>query len=214
MPTGVIGSMRSRWNGCNSSTVDAELFFRNATPIACGPAFTGQANLEALLEIVAGGGRIEVVGQLVVLAAEALEPDALPVERDFEVVRHFEPANDVDRLPIQLRADDVLAVDREGVADQHAAARADRQAFDVIVLRQIAAHAKRLLRRRDLRIADGQAGDLPRRRQIALHQRRRHAEHVRDVVESVRFFVRAAEATRRRRRARANRGSRCHTPSG
>ena len=73
--------------------------------------------------------------------------------------------------------------------DQHAAARADRQAFNVIVLREIAAHAKRLLRRGDFRIANGKAGDLPRGRKIALHQRGRHAEDIRDVVESVRFFV-------------------------
>ena len=38
IPTGVIGSRRSRSNGCSSSSVVAELFLRNATPIVCGPA--------------------------------------------------------------------------------------------------------------------------------------------------------------------------------
>ena len=35
----------------------------------------------------------------------------------------------------QLDLDDVLAVEREGVADEQAAARAERQTFDVLDLR-------------------------------------------------------------------------------
>ena len=84
---------------------------------------------------------------------------------------------------------DVFAVDGEVVAKRDPAARPDRQAGHVIVLREIAADAERLERGRDLRAGDGEAADLPRRREIALHQRRRHAQHGRVVVEPVRLFV-------------------------
>ena len=144
MPTGVIGSIRSRSNGCSSSSVVAELFFRNATPTACGPALTGHAHLKSLLHFVAGEGRLEIVGLLVLRAAEAREHHALTVERHFEIVGHFEAANDIDRLAIQPRTDHVFAIDRKVMADGDATARADRQSGDVIVLRQIAANAVRL----------------------------------------------------------------------
>ena len=137
IPTGVIGSIRSRRNGCSSSTVGAELFFRNATPSACGPAFTGMRSRKRVSSVVARRRRVQVVRLLVLRAAEAGEVDALAVERDLEIVRDFEAADDVDGLAVQPRLDDVLAIDREGVADQDAAARADRQALDVIVLRQV-----------------------------------------------------------------------------
>ena len=41
----------------------------------------------------------------------------------------------------------------------------------------------------DRRIADRQAADLRRRRHVGLHQRRRHAQHVGDVVEAVARIV-------------------------
>ena len=91
MPTGVIGSSRSRSNGCSSSTVVAELFLRKATLIVCGPAVIFSALLKALLHLVAGERRLQVVGLLVLGSAEAGEDDALAVERDFEIVRSSRP---------------------------------------------------------------------------------------------------------------------------
>ena len=128
MPTGVIGSRRSRSNGCSSSSVVAELFLRNATPIGVRSGRDLQALLEALLHLVAGERRLQVVRLLVLRAAEPRQDDALAVERDFEIVLELETADDVDRLAIEPRADHVLAVDGEVVADGDAAARADRQA--------------------------------------------------------------------------------------
>ena len=151
--------------------------------------FHREAFLKALLQLVARRRRIQVVRLLVFRTAESSEQDPLAVEGDFEIVRRLQPANDVDGFPIQLRADHVFAVDGEVVPQEDAAARADRQPLDVVVLRQVAADAERFLGRPDLRIADRQAADLPRRRKVPLHQHRRHAQHVSDVVEAVRAVV-------------------------
>ena len=148
-----------------------------------------QPLLEALLHLVAGQRRLQVVRLFVLRAAEPRQDDALAVEGDFEVVLELETADDVDRFPIEPRADHVLAVDREVVADRDAAARADRQTRHVIVLREIAAHAERLERRCDSRAGDGEAADLPRRREVSLHERRRDVQHRRVVVEAVGFLV-------------------------
>ena len=114
----------------------------------------GQALLKALLHLVAGQRRLQVVGLLVLRSAEAREDDALAVERDLEIVLQLETANDVDRLAIESRADHVLAINREVVANEDAAARADGKSGHVIVLRQIPAHAERFERRRDRRAGD------------------------------------------------------------
>ena len=72
---------------------------------------------------------------------------------------------------------------------QRAAARAERQALDVIVLLRIRRHAVDLVVHGRQRRADRQAADRLRRRQIALHQRRRDPQHARDVVEAVAGIV-------------------------
>ena len=56
-------------------------------------------------------------------------------------VRPLEPGHVADDVLQQVDAEVVVAVEREVVADQDAAARAERQAFDVIVLRAIGRHA-------------------------------------------------------------------------
>ena len=63
--------------------------------------------------------------------------------------------------------------------------RAERQAIDVLVLRQILRHAIGVAAGPRRAIADGERADRAGRREIALLQRRRHAQHVRDVVEAV-----------------------------
>ena len=69
-------------------------------------------------------------------------------------------------------------------------------------------------RRRDGRIADREAGDLARCRQVLLEQRRRDLQDVGDVVEPVRLIVGRQEARWRRCRARADRGRRWRIRSG
>ena len=65
----------------------------------------------------------------------------------------------------------------------------------------------------DRRVADRQAADLRRRRDVGLHQRRRDAEHAGDVVEALRSSRRRAAASRRRSAGRADRGRRWRTRS-
>ena len=77
----------------------------------------------------------------------------------------------------------------EVVLHQHAAARAERQPFDVLVLRKIGPNAIGGRRRRDVHVAHGLPADVPGSRQIALHQRRRHAQDVGDVVEAAALVV-------------------------
>ncbi len=124
---------------------------------------------------VAGGVRdlLVPVEQLHALAVDRhLELFALdPAEHGLEV------AGDAFHL------ERVLAVGRELVFDEHPAARAERQAFDVIVLRRVRRHVEHRLRRRR-RLADREPADLSGRRQVRFHERRRHRQRAGDVVEA------------------------------
>ena len=70
--------------------------------------------------------------------------------------------------------------------DEQAAARAERQALDVIELVAVGAGAEGVAAGGRLRIADRQRADAIGGGEIPLEQRRRHAERVGDVVEAVR----------------------------
>ncbi len=77
----------------------------------------------------------------------------------------------------------ILAVERKRPFDDESAHRSERQPLHVTGLRGILPHPVDLAHRLRLRIADRKGADSSRRRQIALEQDRRHAEHVGDVVE-------------------------------
>ena len=79
--------------------------------------------------------------------------------------------------------------DGNDVRHQQAAARAERQPFDVVVLRRVLARAVDD-QRRLFGIADRQPADLLRRRHVRLDQRGRNAERAGDVVEAGRGVVR------------------------
>ena len=73
--------------------------------------------------------------------------------------------------------------------DQHAAARSERQSFDVVVLRRVfrsSVNGKRWCRG----FADGKAADFFSRRDISLNERRGNTECAGDIVETVRRIVR------------------------
>ena len=70
------------------------------------------------------------------------------------------------------------------------------------------------LRRRQRPIADGAPADLHRRGDVALNERRRHAQRVGDVVEPVARLVGRQQRPRRRRRAPADRGWRSRIRCG
>ena len=78
----------------------------------------------------------------------------------------------------------VLRVQRESMRHQQAAARAERQALDVLVVHPLARGRIRDLRRRRRAVADRAPADLQGRRHVALHQRRRHRQRLGDVVEA------------------------------
>ena len=93
---------------------------------------------------------------------------------------------------------------------EHAAARAERQPFDVVVLRRVFGRSvdDEAWRRR---LADRQPADLSGGLHIRLDERRRDAERAGDVVEPVRRIVRRKIRARIDRRDRGHRGSRWRT---
>ena len=107
----------------------------------------------------------------------------------FKVVFELQTADDVHCFSVESRADHVFAVHREVVADRDAAARAHRQTRHVIVLREVAVHAEGLERGRDPGAGHRETADLPGRRQVAFHERRRDVQDRRVVVEAVGFLV-------------------------
>ena len=66
--------------------------------------------------------------------AESSELDAVTVKGDFQVVRHLQTTDDVYGLPVQLRSDDVFAINGEIVVDQDSPSSPDGQTFNMIVL--------------------------------------------------------------------------------
>ena len=82
----------------------------------------------------------------------------------------------------------VLPVHRELMLDEDAAAGAERQPLDVVVLRRVGRHLEHLLRRR-AHVAHREPADLARGGEVGLHQRRRHRQRAGDVVEAARRVV-------------------------
>ena len=81
--------------------------------------------------------------------------------------------------------DDVLGVLGEVEVDDHAPAGAEREPRDVVVLPLVGGDPERLGDRRGHRRPDREPADLPRRREVALHEGRRNSQHPGDVVEAV-----------------------------
>ena len=129
-------------------------------------------------------------------APRALQRDPRAVDRHVQIVG-ARPGRRRPAKPRAARLPDlqvVLRVERERVADDDAAARAERQAVDVRVLREVAGHAVGRAIESDRRIADRQPADLRGRGHVAFDERRRDAEHVGDVVEARRPSRPAAAA--------------------
>ena len=119
------------------------------------------------------------------LAGEREPRDRLAVEQDLQLVRLVVARNVVRDVEGQLGPNDVLAVLREVVPDQRAAARAQRQPLEVPLLRKVRRQVIDLDGGRRRRAPDRRAADLARRGQVAVDERRRHPEGGRDVVEPV-----------------------------
>ncbi len=142
---------------------------------------------------------------------EQLHP--LAVDRDLELLA-LDAAQ--DRLEVTgdaLHLEGILAVGRELILDQDAAAGSERQPLDVIVLRGVRGHVEHGLRR-SRHIANRQTADLSRSRQVRLHQRRRHRQRPRDVVEAARRIVGRQELRGIHFERRAGRESHSHIRCG
>ncbi len=118
-------------------------------------------------------------------AIDLHERGALAVDRDLHLNVANGPAEEQPgRLAVQQQLELVLAVGREVVRDDRAAARAERRALDAILLRLRSRHVVRRRGRIGRRIADRDAAHVRRRAHVALHHRRRRRLHVGDVVEA------------------------------
>ena len=129
----------------------------NATATSCGPAVTGTRTR------IRGFDRVARVGRLLehrrqIGRCRRSSRDAPAGRRSrFRTRSDTQAADDVQVGAIELGLEVVLAVEREDVAHAHAADRAERQAVDVLVLRQVLRHAIGVAARADRRVADGQA---------------------------------------------------------
>ena len=87
----------------------------------------------------------------------ARDMDALAVHGDFDLVRVIQAAQVAEVRVLEPDLEHVLAVEREHVANERPADGPERQAVDVLVLREILANTVGLADRRAPRIADRQA---------------------------------------------------------
>ena len=113
---------------------------------------------------------------------EQLHP--LTIDRDFEFLALHAAQNCLEVTGNAFHLERILAVGRELIFNQDAAARPERQPHDVVILRRIGGHFEDGLGWRR-HIADGQTADFSRRREIRFHQRRGQRERAGDVVKTV-----------------------------
>ena len=140
-------------------------------------------DLQVRVHVVVGG----LIDQRHVLAVRRPlhreQLHALAVEQQLHLMRIAQPFDVLVAVARQAHRHFVVAVDGERVLDEDAAARADRQTGDVLLLRQVRTKADRGPARRPAGAADRELGDLLCRRDVALEQRRRQIAD-RNVVEA------------------------------
>src|SRR5262245_51769288 len=71
------------------------------------------------------------------VAPERGKMNALAVDEDFELVRGLQTADRLDVAAKQLDLKLILAVEGESVSNEHATDGAEREPFDLLVLRQV-----------------------------------------------------------------------------
>jgi hypothetical protein len=103
-------------------------------------------------------------------------------------IEYGRKATDLDPSMTRLYA--LMSDAATKMGDKKAAARSKRKSVEVLVLGGVGPDAIRFGDDGNLRgIPNRNGADSPRRRQIALHQYWRHAEHVADIVEAVAGIV-------------------------
>ena len=171
---------RLRMRGRSVASSRASVRCTNATPTSSGPAFSGSGNSSGAVPPARRRPRRPPRPPPARRSAaeRSRSCHALAVDRDLEL-RAARAAR-----AGELHLDGVGAVDRELAADRNAAARAERQLVDALVLRVLGIELVDVHHHRHRRIADREAADLPRRVEIALHGARRDEQQVGDVVEA------------------------------
>ncbi len=149
-----------------------------------------QADGKARVDRVGRVRRFVERGVQVVVSANRGETNPPAVERQFHRMRMLETAEVAEVRAEEPHLHVVLGVDGKRMANHDATHRPERQAFDVLILRQVLANAECLGDRRCVDVADGQTANRLGGRQVSFLERRRHAQHIGDVVEAVRGVVR------------------------
>ena len=88
-----------------------------------------------------------------------------------------------------LDLDGVLGVERQERRDREPAARAERQAVDALILRQLLGELMDVDHDRRPQVAHGEPRDLLGRRDVALHDDGRDEQQIGDVVEAARRVI-------------------------
>ncbi len=104
-------------------------------------------------------------------------------------MRILKAAHRAEVGPPQAQLKLVVAVDRERVGRDKPALGAERQAVEVLILREILTRRVGVAIEADPRIANGDRADFPRGAKIPLEQRGRTAERIGHIVEPVRRIV-------------------------
>ena len=123
-------------------------------------------------------------------AADSDRTHPLLVHGNLDLVRIFHSAHQIESVAPQTNLDHVLAIHREVMPDQNSAPRSRRQSFYMLVLRKIGTNPVRCRGRCHVRVSNRQPADVPGRRQVAFHQRRRNPQDVGDVIETAALIVR------------------------
>ncbi len=90
--------------------------------------------MQARIQRVFGDAQVGVGHFIVFLAAHGGQENARAVDGDFELMRLLQPRDVAYDVLQQRDAEIILGVQREVVMNQDSAARAQREAFDVILL--------------------------------------------------------------------------------
>jgi hypothetical protein len=146
------------------------------------------ARFQPVVDLVGRLGHVLVRRQVVFLPADLRRKHPLAVDGDLELVRKLEPDHVADDVTEEEDGEFVFGVLRKLVLEEQTAAGAERQPFDVFLLRIVWRNA--VAEPHDVGIrAEREAADLSRGRKVLLQQRRRYAQHAGDVVETVTLIV-------------------------
>ena len=127
-----------------------------------GPGLHGNADPQARVNSIACvRRRLEQRGKIF-QPSDFRGVHTIPVDREFDFMTGFEAAHDVQIRSIEVGLQKIFAVDREVVANSCAADRAERHAFDVLILRQVLTDPVRFAGCGDVGIADGERADSDR----------------------------------------------------